>query len=198
MADPADRPVLGAMLRAEGMVTREMLQEGIAAAGAMGQALGQFLNAEGHVAARELYDLAARDYQVPTLQSLPDEWVDASLARRLPAPLLLKLMLLPFAKLGSITLIAFGTLPDERFVRDVRRRLDGPIKVVLCPAAEIERHLDRLSGASRVESVAAQRITDEEFAALSRAAGTAAIQRWMKLHASGEPLPAAFLGRPKA
>jgi hypothetical protein len=198
VTDPDEKARLGAILRAEGMVTREMLLEGLAAAGPQAASLGAFLNVEGHRPAREINEYVAEHYRMPALPSLPDEWVDRTLARKLPAALLLRSTLLPFARLGTITIIAFAKMPDDRIVRDIRKRLDGPIKAVLCDAAEIARHLDRLGTAERSEPAAAQRITDEEYAAFYRASGIAAAQRWAKLFAGADPLPAAFLGKPKA
>ena len=220
VAEEEDIETLGRLLLAEGMVTQEQLDQALSDETYAGSRIVEVLRAVGHVRTDDLTAFLGMDYHVPRLESLPDDEVNLAVAGLLPAALLRRSKLLPFAKLGDIIVIAFAELPEEKLVADIRRRLGVPVKIVLTAEADIERHLARLaeppsaprsktdvvaSTATETRMVAAvagggdgieaEAISPDAFAALVREYSDPTVQRWERLFASGEPLAAIRVGR---
>lgn len=187
---------LGRLLLAEGVVTQEALEAALANSSHGASALGVALNASNHIRESDLVPFVGADYRVPRLEKLSDDLVDRAVVLLLPAALLRRSKLIPIARLGDIVVIAFGALPGEQLVRDIRRRVGCSVKVVLAEPAEIDLQIDRLSEKSKPEAaprpaqtveegIDPVRLSAKEYKNLAREYGDAIVTRWTRLYTSG-------------
>ena len=176
----------GALFLAEGMVSREQLEEQLTAAGKLESYLGQVLLDATKITAQAVDEFLAKSCTVPAVD-LRKVKISAKLARLVPASVAIAHRVVPIEKLGAVLCVATSAPNNPALVAEIRRQTGCLVKMVRCPDAQMQFLLGKLYPDKPIateKTVLAQKpsaadVTDPEAAATSR---------WDMTHAEDGPV----------
>jgi len=176
----------GALFLAEGMVSREQLEEQLNASGKFESYLGQVLREATKVTAQAVDEFLAKTYTVPSVD-LRKVKISAKLARLVPPSVAIAHRIVPIEKFGSILCVATSAPNNPALVAEIRRQTGCLVKLVRCPDAQMQFLLSKLypdKSIATEKTVLAQRPS----AADVPSAEAAASSRWDMTHAEDGPV----------
>jgi hypothetical protein len=139
---PGDIERIGELLVEEGVVTQEELARALADGNLKSSALGQLLEASGHVRRAELASFLASKFRVPVLDDLRRVDISSEAARLVPEDIARKHEAIPLAKVGDLLCVAKSNYYNRAAVQELRKVSGLKIKVVQADEGQVRAAIE--------------------------------------------------------
>jgi hypothetical protein len=139
---PGELERIGELLVEEGVVTQEELSRALAEGNLKATALGQILEASGHVRRAELAAFLAAKFRLPVVDDLrkQDLFVDA--AKLIPEEIARKHEAIPIARVGDVLCVAKSNYYNRAAVQEMRKVSGLKIKVLQADEAQVRAAIE--------------------------------------------------------
>jgi len=139
---PGELERIGELLVEEGVVTQEEISRALAEGNLKATALGQILEASGHVRRAELAAFLAAKFRLPVVDDLRklDLFVDA--AKLIPEEIARKHEAIPIARVGDVLCVAKSNYYNRAAVQEMRKVSGLKIKVLQADEAQVRAAIE--------------------------------------------------------
>lgn len=134
------RKKFGEILIAEGVISRDHLQQALEVQRQTGETLGEILLRESIISESDIIRCICTQYGLPFLR-LSSYNIERTLFEQFDPEFLFINRVLPIDKIGNCHLVCIGEIPDEAAEEHLRERLSEDLHFYFVPAAELEQTL---------------------------------------------------------
>lgn len=147
------RKKFGEILIAEGIISRDHLQQALEVQRQTGETLGEILLREAIISESDITRCICTQYGLPFLR-LSSYKIERGLFEQFQSDFLFINRVLPIDKIGNCHLVCIGEIPDEAAEDHLRETLGEELYFYFVPAAELEQTLIQTYSLSQEQMLA--------------------------------------------
>ncbi len=131
------RRKFGEILVAEGLITREILQDALARQQGSGMTVGEILLSDGIISESDIVRCVCSQYQLPFIRPSSYQY-DHGLLATFGADLLYKHKIVPLDRIGDCVILAVGEIPEESVEKQLIDTVGCEIYYYVSPISDVE------------------------------------------------------------
>ena len=155
----------GDILLAQGMTTKDQLQEALDEQKTTGEFLGEVLIRKGIINESEIAATLSIQYQLPFLRASNYE-VSRDLVEKFKPEFLYRNRLLPIDRVGGFLMVCCSDIPNDRIIEEIERTLQGNVAIYVNTSSDIAMVLNQYVPISEEdkESFRTRKVVEKEVA----------------------------------
>ena len=137
------RKRLGEILVNEGLVSRQQIDEALAAQGNAGELLGETLVRLGHITEDRIASTLVEQLDLPFIIASSYD-IPKEMAKLIPVQYMLDHLFVPLDQFGNVLVIAIAGLLNEEVVGEIKRITGGEVFPYISTMGDVRKALERL------------------------------------------------------
>jgi len=134
------RRKFGEILVAEGLISREILQETLQRQQGSGMTVGEILLADGIITETDIVRCVCSQYQLPFIRTVNYQY-DTGMTNAFGPEFCYKNRLVPLDRIGDCVILAVAEIPDEHIEKQLIDAVGCEVYYYVAPTADVENTL---------------------------------------------------------